>query len=244
MPKKKISRAERATEKASRIPALANLDDLAQSYVRDLVARIRAALKAHNITELAPQLGISRSAIYDWTAGRHLPDVERMFRLAAYLKVSLSWLLTGDGSMNDREHLIGNYFLPAEALHLGNATRTPPLAFRRDWLVGLLRSGADLSDCFLAEVKDDSMEPTLSRDEILLVRSVRHADTAVPITPADGLYLFKGGIVRRVQWQIDGSAVISCDNTKYPFEPRKIGRAPERSEDFIIGRVVWCGGRI
>jgi phage repressor protein C with HTH and peptisase S24 domain len=146
-----------------------------------------------------------------------------------------------------------------------------PLAFHEPWLFELLYGTREeptglgavemMSPPLLMEVGEDSMEPTIAKGDLLLV------DRSFGLTPAerqraqregrsplDGIYAFRPRslrgntdsatghlVVRRIQYRLDATIVVRCDNPKYPEEiyPPKIQNPPSP-----LGRVVWHGGRI
>lgn len=110
------------------------------------------------------------------------------------------------------------------------------LSFKADWI----RNGLGLSekDLALINVKGDSMEPTLSNEDLILVdlRTQQVEDNAVYVLQFNGVLL-----VKRIQRKLDGTVIVRSDNTVY--EPEVIG--VERVEALnVIGRVVWCGRRM
>jgi len=61
--------------------------------------RIRQARRAAGLTlqKIADELGVTISAVSQWEQGRTSLDLARAMKLAALLKVSLQWLVEGDG---------------------------------------------------------------------------------------------------------------------------------------------------
>ncbi len=56
-------------------------------------------LKGKNLSQLARELGISKSLLADWVASRRMPsfkNVEALKKLATYLGISLEELLIGE----------------------------------------------------------------------------------------------------------------------------------------------------
>ncbi|MRR33189.1 helix-turn-helix transcriptional regulator [bacterium] len=110
------------------------------------------------------------------------------------------------------------------------------LAFRSEWV----RSALDVSvkDLALISVKGDSMEPTLSNGDLILV------DTSTRKVEDNAIYVlrYNGALmVKRIQRKIDGSLIIKSDNLVY--EPEMVsGEAV--NELHVVGRVVWSGRRM
>jgi phage repressor protein C with HTH and peptisase S24 domain len=111
------------------------------------------------------------------------------------------------------------------------------------------------------EVREDSMEPTIAKGDLLLI------DRAFGVRPArleraqeeqrsahDGIYAFRAQslsdgakpstgllVVRRIQYRLDGKLAVRCDNPKYPEE---VYALESRDQPVPVGRVVWRGGRV
>ena len=107
------------------------------------------------------------------------------------------------------------------------------MAFKRDWVRHELH--ANPKDLVLVHMTGESMEPTLGKDDVLLVnRRLRRART-------DGIYLLRTGealLVKRLQFLPDGTVRVISDNPAY--EPFSVSLA-EDTDLKIIGRVVWAG---
>jgi phage repressor protein C with HTH and peptisase S24 domain len=145
-----------------------------------------------------------------------------------------------------------------------------PIAFHEPWLFELLYGThdeptlfgtADMKPPLLMEVLDDSMEPTIKKGALLLIdRSfgigpkIRKRPPSEARSAYDGIYVFRLGsspdrvdgssdhlVVRRVQYRLDGTMVVTGDNPKYPVESYPPD-APNRPKP--LGRAVWGAGRI
>lgn len=112
------------------------------------------------------------------------------------------------------------------------------LHFKRLWLQTELRAAP--ADLFLITVQGESMEPTLSKGDTVLVDRRYQQDVR------DGIYALRMGgklLIKRLQCMPGGVFKVSSDNPAYqPFEVK----APDlQGDDFaIIGRVVWVGRRM
>jgi phage repressor protein C with HTH and peptisase S24 domain len=145
-----------------------------------------------------------------------------------------------------------------------------PIAFHEPWLFELLYGtrkeptlfgAADMKPPLLMEVRDDSMEPTIKKGALLLIdRSFGIGPKTLKRPPSearsayDGIYVFRLGsstkrldassnhfVVRRVQYRLDATMVVTCDNPKYPVETY-LPDAPNRPQP--LGRAVWGAGQI
>lgn len=110
------------------------------------------------------------------------------------------------------------------------------LAFRADWVRHAL--GVQQSDLALISVKGDSMEPTLSNGDLILLdmHQGKIEDNAIYALQHNGTLL-----VKRIQRRMDGSVVVSSDNPRY--EAETIG-AEGVGALRVVGRVVWAGRRM
>jgi phage repressor protein C with HTH and peptisase S24 domain len=145
-----------------------------------------------------------------------------------------------------------------------------PLAFYERWVFKLLYGSqeepkvfgaTDVNRPLLMEVSDDSMEPTIAKGELLLIDrsfgvtpTVQHRPAAGGRPVHDGIYAFRSGslrgdgnnptghlIIRRLQYRLDATMVIRCDNPRYPEEVYALKR---RRPPVPVGRVIWRGGGI
>jgi phage repressor protein C with HTH and peptisase S24 domain len=110
-------------------------------------------------------------------------------------------------------------------------TALPPIGFACDWLA---ERGIDADRCAIIRVTGDSMEPTLSAgDDIMVDQRARHA----PLR--DGIHVLRHEgalLVKRLALQPGGGLLVRSDNPLYPDWP-----VAARSTVDIIGRVIWVG---
>lgn len=134
--------------------------------------------------------------------------------------------------------LVPVYDVQASAGH-GSLVESEPkvghLAFRKDWIRD---KGLEIKNLAIITAKGDSMEPTISDGDILLI------DTSVDKIIDDTLYIVQADnhlIVKRIQQTLDGTLIIISDNKKY--REQTIG--PEQAKEVkIAGRVRWYGHEI
>jgi phage repressor protein C with HTH and peptisase S24 domain len=110
-------------------------------------------------TKLAGLLGVSRSSLYKWLGAKFEPGLAKLATLAQATNVSLDWLITGRGEV--RPNALPGYLQPA--FDAGSA----PVAFERKWFE-LNFGSEDQLPPILVEVRDDSMEPTFRKGDLLL----------------------------------------------------------------------------
>jgi len=235
--------------------------------------RLKRAAENHEISDLAAKIDVAPATLYRWLNAKFDPSLPKLAELAEAMDVNLAWLVTGAGPMGRRQavrHALLEGFDQLQFEDADGNGEKAPLAFYEPWLGKLLYGPAEESTIFgpidmnaplLIEIREDSMEPTFSPGDLLLVdrsfgtrpKELRRAQNDRR-SPHDGVYAFRarssqGGaeessahsMVRRVQYRLDGTMVIRCDNTKYPEEvyPPKTQNRP-----VPVGRVIWRGGRI
>lgn len=225
-----------------------------------LAIRIAQAIKEENVSKLATTLGLSRTAIYDWTSGKFMPDLMKLWRLAELTGVSWSWLCSGYGPMRPGETAPAGYVLLREFPNLNRGARHPPIAFDAEWGANLLsgfswpepsfnadsaalaRHFADA--CFLRRIEDDSMSPVLSAGDLVLADGafVDHYYQDIrghypDLSPGNGIFVIKGGAVRRVSWEPDDQMIVSCDNKKHYKSSGRVKRDDDHWRP--IGIVLW-----
>lgn len=109
------------------------------------------------------------------------------------------------------------------------------IQFKPGWIKNAL--GASAKDLALISVKGDSMEPTLSDGDNILVDTTdrRFEANAIYVLQLEGSLL-----VKRIQRKMDGTVVIKSDNKAY--EPETV-RGDMVEQLKVVGRVVWYGRR-
>lgn len=131
--------------------------------------------------------------------------------------------------------LIDSFAVFASAGHgseIGHELQTEPMSFRTDWL---RKEGLPKERLAVIRAKGDSMEPTISDNDVILVL-LSNGDA-----PRDGLHVIRldGGLfVKRLQFDPLGSVHVKSDN---PVYTSVIITKEQRDQVHIIGRVVWAG---
>lgn len=169
--------------------------------------------------------------------------------------ININWLISGLGDMSLTPHnhiaeqanlyesnskqnefaLIPFYDIEASAGHgslIDNEQPVSDMAFRKDWL----KSKGLLADkCALIKCRGDSMEPTISDGDLLLI------DTRVDSIQDDTIYIIQTDshlIVKRIQQGLDGSITIISDNKRYRDQ---IINPDMLKEVNIVGVLAWYG---
>lgn len=213
--------------------------------------RARAEQLGLNAREVAEQARVNRSFVYDIMRGRsERPNLEKLDKVAAVIKVDRSWLLHGKGMVDGDEPDLENGVDPFVAIRSVEVTASmgggslvadevengEPYHFRNSWITHRLR--ANPANLRIMHVEGDSMMPTLHDGDVVLVDLAR----CMP-TPPGIFVLFDGmGLVAKRLEHIPNSEPpqvrIISDNTFYsPYE-----RTAE--EIRIIGRIRWFGREI
>lgn len=110
--------------------------------------------------------------------------------------------------------------------------KTDPMAFRTDWLK---KEGLAPERLAVIRAKGDSMEPTISNNDIILV-NLCNGDAL-----RDGLYVLRIGdslLVKRLQFDVLGGIKVISDNPGYETQ---VVTKEQRADVHIVGRVAWAG---
>lgn len=210
--------------------------------------------------DMAARLDISLTALQGYEGGRSVPG-GNVFEALSRIGFNANWLLTGKGSMRQEETTyslaeghkttgvagepgegfvqIPRYEVAASAgggAVIHSEQIVDHLSFRADWVRNAL--GVSVASLALINVMGDSMEPTLSDGDLILIdlSTRRVQDNAVYVLQFNGSLL-----VKRIQRKLDGSVIVKGDNALY--EPEMVGSEAVGSLN-VIGRVVWCGRRM
>lgn len=218
----------------SAIPVVQEADD-ADGFVERLK---QVAALLGSASALAKVAGVSQSGLHRYLTGGE-PSRKVLVAIARAAKVSLAWLATGEGTMVEAPRLQKMGTLMRLPLYQqGAAARVPEgqdprqlraLAFCRRWLA---INGLEAAQLAALQVRGNSMEPTISNGDTLLVdlgqRDIVDGDIYV-IDDAQAT------LIRRVQLQIAGKLRLICDNPSYPTTELPAGSVT------VVGRVVWRG---
>ncbi|MEN3787345.1 S24 family peptidase [Aeromonas veronii] len=110
--------------------------------------------------------------------------------------------------------------------------KTDPMAFRTEWLK---KEGLSPERLAVIRAKGDSMEPTISNNDIILVYLCNGEALR------DGLYVLRIGdslLVKRLQFDPFGGFKIISDNPGYETQ---VVTKDQRPDVHIVGRVAWAG---
>lgn len=236
-------------------PRKKGLGEAAQPYVPlddGLRSRFAAVIDQFESKRAAARAaGRSEDQIAKYEKGVSEPGFVAAARLARAAKVSLDWLFTGEGSMDEARALAspdelrrdGFVLIPRYAVEAAAGAGAVVdqeqiadfLAFKADWIRGLGRNPATL---LVIQAMGDSMETTIAHGDVLLVdrTETRIRDNAIYV-----LVFGDALVVKRLERRRDGSVIIKSDNPRYAEEV-----VPKEEVDSlrVIGDVFWTGGRV
>lgn len=150
-----------------------------------------------------------------------MPTLDNLLRIADAAEVSVEWLATGkeptksDSQFEEEFALIPGYNVQVAAGHesiAGDEAPTRELALRRKWL---RFRGFNENDLALVFAKGDSMEPTTSDNETVMV------DTSKQKLRDGHIYLIQNGdhlLVKRIQTLWNDGVQLLSDNKEYPLK--------------------------
>lgn len=188
---------------------------------------------------LANAVGVSDMTIKRWESGAPIPSDK--LTILDSLGFDILNILTGRSSKNNINvtsisssefGTIPVYDVEVSAGDGRVAYGMKPLyyfAYRKDWLAS---RGLREKDLHVVLARGDSMEPTISDGESLLVNTIEKE-------PKDGhIYVIRSEDilwVKRIQRQIDGSLLLISDNKIYPAMKLDLN---ENCDIEVIGKVV------
>lgn len=193
--------------------------------------------------QIALKAGVSPVNFYRWLDGAAEPDDKNLAMLCDYFNVTPAWLRYGEQDIELPQTLdIGEGELAIPLYNVEASCGEGPVAEAYD-MVTLVRvkdafldkycKGANPHHLHIITARGDSMQPTISAGDLLLV------DTSQKFIGDDGLYVFcfQGNlIVKRVQVRPSSYMLISDNKDLYqPFEATK-------EELNVIGRVYVTMG--
>lgn len=183
--------------------------------VSEIIERIRIAVGAKNDTELHRFFDISNAAASGWRKRGSVPYKE-ICEAAAIKKVSVNWILTGEGEMKERDAdyiNVPEYKIQASAGHgtlVEDETPSQYIAIKK---ANLAANGVNTSNLMIIYARGDSMEPTFSTGDPLFID--RNCNE---VSPDGGIYVFNFGgdlFVKRLQVTFNGDVLVISDNEKY-----------------------------
>ncbi|OCG27024.1 hypothetical protein A9G11_00445 [Gilliamella sp. wkB108] len=206
---------------------------LISTGVIDFKNRLTLVLEGMSGNAFAKKVGMSEAVIRDYLSGKTYPSLNRLAIIALKCDVPIEWLATGKGECRllPESVIKGSINIP---FHRLDDTGKPFAKIESiPFNINLIKNqGLNCDDLTAVWASGDSMEPTISNHDILIINKV-HAK------PLDG-YLYAVQYddqisIKRIQNQGSNLALL-CDNPKYPT----IMIDKNTPQDFaIIGHVVF-----
>ncbi len=228
----------------------ARADQLKDAVQQAFGSRLESALNRIGTRKNAATLaGVSDDMLLNYTKGVSKPPFEVVARICTLAGVSLEWMATG---MEPMEKAAVFPSRPTEGMVLvprfavvasagpGSVVEADVIdglmSFREDWIRRVL--GVDPKRLALISAEGDSMRPTISEGDVLLIDTSvqRVRDSAIYVLRMDGVLL-----VKRLRLRVDGTVDVISDNGAYAPETVP---ASEVYRLTVVGRVVWHGGLV
>lgn len=202
--------------------------------------RIKTLMGNLSESAFAQKCKIPLSTMRKYLSGS-TPGLDKAAQIAQATGVPLEWLATGkkptktDSQFEEEFALIPGYNVQVAAGHgslAGDESPTRELAFRRKWL---RFRGLQEQDLALVFAKGDSMEPTISDNETLMV------DTSEKRLRDGHIYVIRNGdhlLVKRIQTLWNDGVQLLSDNKEYPAQEIP---STDLVNLEVIGKVVWVG---
>ena len=212
---------------------------------QDLIQRIQEAIEqsGKSMSSIAREMGVTPQAVRAWKEGISSPARERLDDLARATGKSSEWIHLGIGNgENSQSGIISVPLLEVKAsAGSGYENFSERVVRRIDLFEDGLRENVSFSNSGRLEMisaSGDSMEPTISSDDILLV------DRSVNEIVYDSIYvvLINGELyVKRFQKTPSRTLLMISDNQKYKSFELKL-----EDDIRVLGRVVyhWTGGTL
>lgn len=208
---------------------------------KDIFVLLRKELD-FNQEEMAKAIGVSKSSIAMWETGQRKPSPELYEQIADYFNVDMDYLY-GRSELRKKIHFDndGNVYIPQKTNRattinvLGEVTAGIPIDAIQN-IVDTEEISEELSitgEFFALKIKGDSMEPKISKGDIVIVRKQDDAESGDVV-----IVLINGdeATCKRLRKYRDGIELVST-NPGYPpmfFSDEEIISKPVR----IIGKVV------
>lgn len=214
---------------------------LENTGISEFKNRLSIAQEGLSGNAFAKKIGMSEAVIRDYLSGKTYPSLNRLAVIAKHCDLPIEWLATGKGecrlsSNKDTQNII--HIPPYQTMLSSrlsssseklNSTPTSTLPFN---LNCIKHHDFSISDLYTYRVKGDSMSPTISASDTLILNTSS-------ILPFDGyIYAVEYGdaiSIKRIQNHGKYFLLLS-DNEKYP--QIKIDKSTNDADFAIIGHVI------
>lgn len=205
------------------------------SPTHEIKDRLIQVLREKNITpkELSEKTGIPKSSISQYMSGYAKPKQDRIYLISKALDINPTWLLGYDVNINIEKQ---NEDIGIKIPILGTVIAGIPVTAVED-IIGYEEISEKMARCgdyFALKIKGDSMEPKMSKGDIVIVKqqnTVENGQIAIVLVNGDE------ATVKKVRFRDNGIELIAFNS--YVYEPhfysaKEIDELPVK----IIGRVV------
>ncbi len=207
--------------------------------------RLKEAIGEETVRSFSRKCGLSEATLRDYLKGASYPTIDRLQKIAITADRTMSWFIGDLNTINDEVAsytagsgiteefvLIPGYRVQVSAGHgsltQGELEPCRHLAFRRKWLRW---RGFDEKELAIVWSKGDSMEPTISNNDTLVVHLGR-------TRPVDGhIYVVRNDDqlwVKRLQ--VMPSAWLLLSDNKH-YQPIEVPKDEQHTFE-VIGQVV------
>lgn len=205
------------------------------SPTHEIKDRLIQILREKNITpkELSEKTGIPKSSISQYMSGYAKPKQDRIYLISKALDINPTWLLGYDVNINIEKQTED---IGIKIPILGTVIAGIPVTAVED-IIGYEEINEKMARCgdyFALKIKGDSMEPKMSKGDIVIVKqqnTVENGQIAIVLVNGDE------ATVKKVRFRDNGIELIAFNS--YVYEPhfysaKEIDELPVK----IIGRVV------
>lgn len=190
--------------------------------------------------ELARRTGIPRRTLETYLSADAEPKASRLLAIATAAQVSLDWLISGESLSQHESDDAGwvdvpLYNVQVSAGHGAYLDYEHIITYLKFRYNSLNRKGLQVNKLAAVQVRGDSMLPTLSEGDTLLI------DQTQQIPVGDDIFVIRLSDVlmaKRLQRLANGGIRIISDNPVYP--PEQVA-STELMQLAVLGRVVWFG---
>lgn len=209
----------------------------------EVVERLKLIHEVTTDKQLSEVFGLSKTGVFHWK-NRDVIPYREICNTALEFGISIEWLLNGTGDKYTGSNTSKLFSVPQYAIQAsaggGSLIEAEPieqhLTLSKEWLK---REGITSADLIGIYAQGDSMEPTITSGDSLLIDRDKNR-----VGSDGGIYVinYEGELfVKRVQRLLDGRIAVTSDNKNHmSIEISK--NDLERLK--IIGRVVWFGRKI
>ena len=176
---------------------------------------------------------MSEAVIRDYLCGKTYPSLNRLATIAQKCDVPIEWLVTGKGECRLLPESQGKGSIDIPFHHLNETNSAFSVLETIPFDITLIKHhGCEVDNLVAVWAKGDSMEPTISNHDILIINKAY-------AKPIDGfLYAVQYDehiSIKRIQNQ-GANLVLISDNPKYPA---MVVDRKEQDDFKIIGHVVY-----